>query len=153
MAQLVGRPDRADSPYILRYYQAWQEGQILHELCELCERGSVVTFVQQLRRGKLSSTVTELPERTFWIWAGHVAQGLAHVHACGLMHLDIKPQNLLLTAAGVCKIGDFGLAAAIGTKCDASEGDSRYMAKELLQDKLPLHPSADVFSFGLCVCE
>jgi serine/threonine protein kinase len=51
--------------------------------------------------------------------------GLKHIHQCGLVHLDIKPANLLIGLSGVIKIGDFGMACKIGTKEDGHEGDSR----------------------------
>ena len=77
--------------------------------------------------------------------------GLAHIHSCDVVHLDIKPANLLISAKGVIKIGDFGLAASVGSKED-KEGDNKYMAGELL-DNCVLHPSADIFSLALTLYE
>ena len=44
-----------------------------------------------------------------------VAKGLAFAHGKGVVHRDIKPGNVWLTAEGVAKIGDFGLAVASDT--------------------------------------
>lgn len=43
--------------------------------------------------------------------AKQLLTGVAHIHACGVLHRDIKPQNVLLNHSGVVKIGDFGLAS------------------------------------------
>lgn len=42
-----------------------------------------------------------------------------------MVHLDIKSANLLISAKGVVKIGDFGMAAAIDSREDGHEGDTR----------------------------
>ncbi|HMF56305.1 MAG TPA: protein kinase [Pyrinomonadaceae bacterium] len=59
-----------------------------------------------------------LPIETVLYYLEQVCSGLAHAHSCGVIHRDIKPQNLLLTAdRKVLKIADFGVA-----KLEASEG-------------------------------
>ena len=68
------------------------------------------------------------------------------------MHLDIKPANLLISAHGVIKIGDFGMAARVCSKEDGKEGDTKYMANELLNN-CERHPSADIFSLALFLYE
>lgn len=50
-----------------------------------------------------------IPEATCWQIFLDIAQGLKHLHSYNLVHLDIKPANIMITAQGVCKIGDFGL--------------------------------------------
>jgi serine/threonine protein kinase len=66
--------------------------------------------------------------------------------------LDIKPANLLIFQGWVIKLSDFGMSTKIGVSRDEKEGDSRYMAKELLNDSNRL-PSADIFSFGITLYE
>ncbi|OLE55911.1 MAG: hypothetical protein AUG51_00990 [Acidobacteria bacterium 13_1_20CM_3_53_8] len=59
-----------------------------------------------------------LPIETALYYLEQVCSGLAHAHSCGVIHRDIKPQNLLLTAdRKVVKIADFGVA-----KLEATEG-------------------------------
>ena len=43
-----------------------------------------------------------------------------------MVHMDIKPANLLITEQGNVQIGDFGMAVAIGSSDDGHEGDTRY---------------------------
>ena len=60
-----------------------------------------------------------------------VATGLAEVHACGLLHRDIKPQNIILGDDGVPRLVDFGLAVALASEAlHAVSGSPPYMAPE-----------------------
>jgi serine/threonine protein kinase len=76
--------------------------------------------LEYLAGGELGARVRHQPftlERALF-YLEQVCSGLAHAHACGVIHRDIKPQNLLLTADGeTVKIADFGVA-----KIEATEG-------------------------------
>ncbi len=82
------------------------------------------------------------------------AEGLAHAHARGIIHRDVKPSNLLLDTAGVVWITDFGLAktqdVALTTTGDIV-GTLRYMAPERLQGEGD--ERADVYALGLTLYE
>lgn len=83
-----------------------------------------------------------------------VASGLGTAHAQGIIHQDLKLENILLTSAGVPKIADFGLAKRI-TADDSSAsqqylaGTPNYMAPELFQGS-PATAASDVYSLGVC---
>jgi serine/threonine protein kinase len=89
------------------------------------------------------------------------AEGLAHVHAQGLLHRDIKPANLLVDPAGLLWIADFGLARPQQsadetsdkelTEAGALPGTLRYLAPERLRGKLDAR--GDVYSLGLTLYE
>lgn len=81
-----------------------------------------------------------------------VAAGLAAVHAHGLVHRDVKPANVIVTADGA-KLVDFGIAATIGELDVADEngimlGTPAYVAPERLDDG-PVVPGSDVYALGL----
>jgi [calcium/calmodulin-dependent protein kinase] kinase len=59
-------------------------------------------------------------------------EGLAFIHKNGILHLDVKPENILFKS-NTLKIADFGLSRATRMRTgEIEEGDSRYLAKELL---------------------
>lgn len=64
-----------------------------------------------------------------------VCLGLQELHSRGIVHLDIKPENILESFSGKFKLGDLGMArlqTKIIEEHDIPEGDCRYLAKELL---------------------
>ena len=133
-------------PNIIEFYSAWQENCQVHILMELAEKGSIKGLLDD----SLHSNQT-IPTSTIWHIAHDVANGLAFIHANGYVHLDIKPANLLVDINASVKISDFGLSNQCGRQ-DGLEGDSRYMAKELLNDS-ERRFSADIFSFGITLLE
>ena len=75
------------------------------------------------------------------------ANGLAAAHALGLVHRDVKPQNLFLLDDGTVKVVDFGLAASID---DTTErvGTPHYMAPEVC-DRGAAEPASDIYALGI----
>lgn len=99
--------------------------------------------------------------------AEQAGEGLAEAHARGIIHRDIKPQNMMLTPRGQLKILDFGLAkqilptdsvddeaptAMLLSKPGHVIGTMPYMSPEQVQGE-PLAPSSDIFSLGIVLYE
>ena len=82
--------------------------------------------------------------------------GLACAHAAGLVHRDIKPQNLLVTADGAVKIADFGVAHALDqtrlTLTGSIVGTARYLAPEQTVSTR-VTGAADVYALGVVMYE
>ncbi|CAM9326381.1 unnamed protein product, partial [Ectocarpus sp. 8 AP-2014] len=138
-------------PGVLRFERAWQEEGHFCLQTEICELGTLKDFLERLPSRR------EIPEPAVWQVLQDIGQALSHVHAMGLVHLDVKPSNLLIgDEGGRLKLADFGMATAYGEGVegvgDGQEGDTLYMAKELLSSTARL-PSADMFSLGLTVYE
>ena len=88
--------------------------------------------------------------------AGQVAEGLAHVHLAGLVHRDVKPQNILLDSEQRARLTDFGIAIGPDwtrvTRVGAIVGSSRYMSPEQIQSR-PVDGRSDLYSLGLVFYE
>ena len=66
------------------------------------------------------------PDSSVWKIAHDVANGLRHIHSHRIVHLDIKPDNILIGESGSLKIADFGMAVMIGRNDnDDNEGDPK----------------------------
>ncbi len=82
------------------------------------------------------------------------ARALGHAHARGVVHRDVKPENLLIGADGALKVADFGLAVASDlerlTQSGAVVGTPAYMAPEMLYGrKGEVGPPCDVWALGV----
>jgi serine/threonine protein kinase len=122
--------------------------------------------LEYLAGGELGARVRHQPfslERTLF-YLEQVCSGLAYAHECGVIHRDIKPQNLLLTAdAETVKIADFGVAKIEATEGTITRvGTNVYAAPEhnplvqtgpldtasLTTSKTHLTPAADIYSLA-----
>jgi eukaryotic-like serine/threonine-protein kinase len=84
-----------------------------------------------------------------------MAVGLGHVHESGFMHLDFKPENVLVTHNAGVRLIDFDLAQPIPEKpkkFSKNPGTPGYMAPEQLQRR-PIDPRADIFAYGVTAYE
>ena len=77
-----------------------------------------------------------------------VAGVLDHIHRHGLVHLDVKPENVLIFADGRVLLADFGSARRIGTV--THQGTPRYLSPEQAAGDRPVTPQSDVYSLA-CV--
>lgn len=91
-----------------------------------------------------------------------LASALHHIHTRDLIHLDVKPDNVLVSFNGILRLADFGQARIVRPDgggydwdMDGVEGDSIFMAPELLDPSSSGPPTyaADIFSLGLLLVE
>ncbi len=88
--------------------------------------------------------------------AVQIGEGLQAAHACGVIHRDINPSNILVTARKTAKITDFGLAkwkgASTITRTGLQMGTDHYMSPEQVDGRTP-DMRTDIFSFGVVMYE
>lgn len=83
-----------------------------------------------------------------------ICDGLAHAHEAGIIHHDIKPANILLTAKVEPKIGDFGLAKPMdGRHAGLVMGTPGYAAPEVYTHPNQADPRSDIFAVGVILHE
>jgi serine/threonine-protein kinase len=86
-----------------------------------------------------------------------VADGLAFAHEHGLVHRDVKPQNVLLSSEGEIKVTDFGIARSLDVEHGVTQtgtvlGTSEYLAPEQASGE-PVSPATDEYSLGVVLWE
>lgn len=85
-----------------------------------------------------------------------VLAALDHAHRKGIVHRDVKPENIMLTPDGLAKVADFGLARAYAdgrsTQTGMVTGTVQYLAPEQLQGE-PADPRTDLYSLGVVAYE
>jgi serine/threonine-protein kinase len=84
--------------------------------------------------------------------AAQVCRALAHAHSLGILHRDVKPENIMIRADGVVKLTDFGIAQMLDmqrmTLTGQLLGSPAYMSPEHLEGK-PLDFRTDIFAVGV----
>ena len=134
-------------PNIVQVFDVGEEDGAPYIVME-CVEGS--TLAQELKeRERLE------PEEVIDL-ALQICGGLEHAHAAGLVHRDIKPQNLLLRPDGTVKIADFGIARAAETtrltQIGSVLGTAAYLAPEQALGE-EVTASADIYSLGCVLYE
>jgi wee1-like protein kinase len=157
---------RVQSSYVTRYHDHWESKGYLYIEVEYCNIGTLRDFINEIYFLKKSKFSPEIVRKMMF----ELASGLAAVHECGIVHLDIKPENVLLKstrAESICsdkcrcpfptdsesfvfKISDFNISRFEGSEID-EDGDKRYMAPEVLQNICTT--ASDIYSLGLIYLE
>ena len=99
-----------------------------------------------------------LPEREVIYYATQILSALDYIHSKGIVHCDIKPQNIILLQNGSIKVADFGIARLDAMldrskeKSDVALGTVYYVSPEQAQGKAP-QAQSDLYSLGVMLYE
>lgn len=106
------------------------------------------TLYEDLSKGKIFSEEEAIGIIT------QVARALAHAHARGLIHRDVKPKNIMINSAGTVKLADLGLARATDdvqlAKSEAGKafGTPYYISPEQIRGEIDIDARCDIYSLG-----
>ncbi|KAK0424501.1 hypothetical protein QR680_008697 [Steinernema hermaphroditum] len=134
-----------EHPNLLHLELAWEERSVLYLQTELCV-GNLDEY----------SRLYEVSELEALFIMKDLLKALESLHHNGLIHYDVKPENILISANGFCKLGDFGLLYDMIKDQSGDyyhEGDSRYLDASVLDRDHPPSPASDIFSLGLTILE
>jgi serine/threonine-protein kinase len=137
---------RLSHPNIVQVYDAGEDRLDGHEISYI-----VVEYVPGGDLKDLIDRRGPVPGAMLSRIGAAVADGLAHAHERGIVHRDIKPQNVLLDEYGSPKLTDFGIARALdmnqSTSTDSYLGTALYSSPEQLRGE-GVTPKSDVYSLG-----
>jgi serine/threonine-protein kinase len=102
-AQALGR---VDHPHVVRAFASGEDGELVWTALELIDGEPLSELMRR----------EQLDEETALSLAAQTARGLEAVHAVGIIHRDVKPENLLLDDTGLLRIVDFGVALVEGAR-------------------------------------
>ncbi|MBJ31920.1 MAG: serine/threonine protein kinase [Acidimicrobiaceae bacterium] len=118
----------------------------------------VMEYVEGRSLAEILRTDGPLPADRAAEVASDIAAALAFAHRNGLVHRDVKPGNVLVTASGHVKVADFGIATAmVGARNDLTQsgsvmGTAAYFSPEQAQGR-PVDPRSDLYSLGVVLYE
>ena len=137
-------------PNIVRFIGACRKPMVWCIVTEYAKGGSVRQFLTKRQNRQNRSVPLKLAVNQ----ALDVARGMAYVHGLGMIHRDLKSDNLLIFGDKSIKIADFGVARIeVQTEGMTPEtGTYRWMAPEMIQHR-PYTQKVDVYSFGIVLWE
>lgn len=135
-------------PNIVTVYDVGSDGPTYYIVMEMIEG----TDLKKIVKAKGALPIDRAIDISLQICAG-----LGYAHRSGLVHADVKPQNILITPQDVVKVTDFGIAQALTTtqpqrKADIVWGSPHYFAPEQARGDAP-SPQSDVYAVGIVMFE
>ena len=134
---------RLNHPNIVQIYDFGQDGETYYLAMEYVDGHSLGAY---LKRGHFS-------ERDAILVIRHACRALAVAHVEGLVHRDIKPDNLMLTSKGEVKLVDLGIAKRVDedqslTQTGQAVGTPHYISPEQIRGSKDVDARADIYSLG-----
>jgi serine/threonine protein kinase len=155
-----------DAEYVERFRrEARSVAQLSHpNIVTVIDRGEadgqqfiVFEYVDGESLKQLVDRTGPLPARRAIELGLQVAEALAFAHNAGLVHRDVKPQNVLVTEDGDAKVTDFGIARSLDVEHGVTQtgtvlGTSNYLSPEQARGQT-VTPATDVYSLGVVLYE
>jgi serine/threonine protein kinase/WD40 repeat protein/predicted nucleic acid-binding Zn-ribbon protein len=135
---------RLEHPFIIPLFDFWREPDSAYLVMRYLRGGSL--------RSKLKNGDFGIDEILHYV--ENITSALSFAHRNGVVHRDLKPDNILLDAEGNAYLSDFGIARHIGRNptSDNISGSVAYMSPDQLRNDTPA-PQADIYSLGIMLYE
>ena len=137
---------RLNHPNIVTIFDVGEQDGVAYIAMEVLEGRSLQQMLREPGRLPLASIVNI---------AAQVADALDHAQRFGIVHRDVKPANIMVSAAGRAKLTDFGVAhvpSSSMTQTGAALGSPKYMCPEQVTGQA-VDPRSDIFSLGVVLYE
>eukprot|EP01134_Creolimax_fragrantissima_P005717 CFRG5717T1 len=136
---------RLRHPNIVLFVGATVSPDPLCIITELVSRGALMKIIEDKKE--------TLGSREIFKFALDIARGMNYLHHSGIVHLDLTPNNILVTENNNCKVGDFGLSKVVSGKTHNEQtngGTVVYTAPEVYKGER-IRTRVDVYSFAVCL--
>lgn len=142
-------------PSIVKFYGAAlrKEGNQLRAILvmELC-KGNLLKHIFQDRSNVPGQSSTATAAKIVIGWAKDIADALDYIHQQGVVHRDLKLENVLLSQGNLAKVADVGVSKEAKAITGTMTGTRMYLAPEVIMSKMYDY-KADVYSFGIMLWE
>ncbi|KAM8952508.1 rho-associated protein kinase 2 isoform 2-T2 [Pelodytes ibericus] len=119
----------ANSPWVVQLSCAFQDEKYLYMVMEYMPGGDLVNLMSNY----------DVPEKWAKFYTAEVVLALDAIHSMGLIHRDVKPDNMLLDKHGHLKLADFGTCMKMDetgmVRCDTAVGTPDYISPEVLKSQ------------------
>uniref|UniRef100_A0A8C5QNN1 Rho-associated protein kinase 2 n=1 Tax=Leptobrachium leishanense TaxID=445787 RepID=A0A8C5QNN1_9ANUR len=119
----------ANSPWVVQLSSAFQDDKHLYMVMEYMPGGDLVNLMSNY----------DVPEKWAKFYTAQVVLALDAIHSMGLIHRDVKPDNMLLDKNGHLKLADFGTCMKMDetgmVRCDTAVGTPDYISPEVLKSQ------------------
>lgn len=138
-----------DHPNIVRGIESFKEDGFLYIAMTYCEHGELTSLIKKHHKSQM-----HFEEPKVLRWIAQLASALWYIHSKGLIHRDLKSQNIFLDQDLNVHIGDFGIARTInpGSMASTFIGSPLYMSPELVQGT-SYNSQSDMWSLGCMIFE
>ncbi len=137
---------RLADPHVVNVFDQGQDGELAYLVMEYLPGITLRELLREQKRLTIPQTITIMDA---------VLAGLSAAHRAGIVHRDVKPENVLLAEDGRIKIGDFGLARATTANTATGQqllGTIAYLAPELVT-RGTADARSDIYALGIMLYE
>jgi len=137
---------RLADPHVVNVFDQGQDGEMAYLVMEYLPGITLRDLLREQKRLTIPQTITIMDA---------ILSGLAAAHRAGIVHRDVKPENVLLAEDGRIKIGDFGLARATTANTATGQmllGTIAYLAPELVT-RGTADARSDIYALGIMLYE